>query len=47
MIRALIWNCVDVKKNCNGIWKLFYRNVLLGYYNKNDIREKKLNKVYR
>ena len=24
----------------NGIWKVFYRNVFLGYFNENDIREK-------
>ena len=25
----------------NGIWKVFYRNVFLGYFNENDLRKKK------
>jgi len=24
----------------NGVWKVFYRNVFLGYFNENDTREK-------
>ena len=24
----------------NGIWKVFYRNVFLGYFNEKDIRDK-------
>ncbi len=24
----------------NGIWKIFYRNVFLGYFNENELRNK-------
>jgi len=24
----------------NGIWRVFYRNVFLGYFNKNELRAK-------
>ena len=32
---------VAVEEKGNGIWKVFYRNVFLGYFNEKDIREKK------
>jgi hypothetical protein len=32
---------VAAEEQGNGIWKVFYRNVFLGYFNENDIREKK------
>lgn len=25
----------------NGIWRVFYRNVFLGYFNENELRAKK------
>ena len=40
MTRALIGNRVAAEEIGNGIWKVFYRNVLLGYFNEKDIREK-------
>ena len=40
MTRALIGNRVAAEEIGNGIWKVFYRNVLLGYFNEKNIREK-------
>jgi hypothetical protein len=40
MTRALIGNRVAAEEIGNGIWKVFYRNVTLGYFNEKDIREK-------
>jgi hypothetical protein len=40
MTRALIGKKVGAEEIGNGIWKVFYRNVFLGYFNENDIRVK-------
>lgn len=40
MTKALIGNRVAAEKIGNGIWKVFYRNILLGYFNEKNIREK-------
>ena len=40
MTRALTGNRVAAEEIGNGIWKVFYRNVTLGYFNEKDIREK-------
>jgi hypothetical protein len=32
---------VAAEEQGNGIWKVYYRNVFLGYFNEKDIREKK------
>ena len=40
MTRGLIGRQVAAEELGNGIWKVFYRNVFLGYFNENDIREK-------
>lgn len=38
--RGLIKKKVAAEEQGNGIWKVFYRDVFLGYFNENDIREK-------
>lgn len=43
MTRGLIGKQVGVEEQGNGIWKVFYRNVFLGYFNEKDIREKNRN----
>ena len=40
MTAALTGKQVAAQEIGNGIWKVFYRNVFLGYFNENDIREK-------
>lgn len=40
MTRALIGKKVGAEEIGNGIWKVFYRDVFLGYFNENDIRVK-------
>ena len=40
MTRGLIGRQVAAKELGNGIWKVYYRNVFLGYFNEKDIREK-------
>lgn len=40
MSRALIAKQVGAEELGNGIWKVFYRNVFLGYFNEKDIRKK-------
>jgi len=40
MTRGLIGKQVGAEELGNGIWKVFYRNVFLGYFNEKDIREK-------
>lgn len=40
MTRALIGKQVGAEEIGNGIWKVYYRNVFLGYFNENDIRDK-------
>ena len=40
MSRGLIGRVVAAEEAGNGIWKFFYRNVFLGYFNEKDIREK-------
>ena len=40
LTKALIGKRVGAEEIGNGIWKVFYRNVFLGYFNENDIREK-------
>jgi len=39
--RAAARKQVATEEQGNGIWKVFCRNVFLGYFNENDIREKK------
>ena len=43
MTRGLIGKQVAVEEQGNGIWKVYYRNVFLGYFNEKDIREKNRN----
>jgi transposase InsO family protein len=40
MSRGLIGKQVAAQELGNGVWKVFYRNVFLGYFNENDIRKK-------
>ena len=40
LTRGLIGKKVGAEEIGNGIWKFFYRNVFLGYFNENDIRKK-------
>ena len=40
MTRGLIGKQVGAEELGNGIWKVFYRNVFLGYFNEKNIREK-------
>jgi transposase InsO family protein len=40
MSRGLGGKQVGIEEVGNGIWKVFYRNVFLGYFNENEIREK-------
>ena len=40
LTRALIGKRVGIEEIGNGIWKVFYRSVLLGYFNEKDIRNK-------
>ena len=37
---ALKGKYVGIEELGNGIWKVFYRNVFLGYFNENDLRNK-------
>ena len=39
MSRGLGGKQVGIEEVGNGIWKVFYRNVFLGYFNENKIRE--------
>ena len=40
MTSGLVGKQVAAEELGNGIWKVFYRNVFLGYFNEKDIREK-------
>jgi transposase InsO family protein len=40
LTRGLIGKPVAAEEIGNGIWKVFYRDVFLGYFNEKDIREK-------
>lgn len=40
LTRGLIGKKVGAEEIGNGIWKVFYRNVFLGYFNEKDIRKK-------
>jgi hypothetical protein len=40
LTRGLIGKHVGAEEIGNGIWKVFYRDVFLGYFNEKDIREK-------
>ena len=40
MSRGLIGKQVAAEEIGNSVWKVFYRNVFLGYFNEKDIREK-------
>ncbi len=37
---ALKGKYVGIEDLGNGIWKIFYRNVFLGYFNENELRTK-------
>lgn len=37
---ALIGKQVGAEEIGNGVWKVFYRDVFLGYFNEKDIRNK-------
>ena len=37
---ALKGKYVGIEELGNGVWKVFYRNVLLGYFNENELRNK-------
>ena len=37
---ALKGKYVGIEDLGNGIWKVFYRNVFLGYFNENELRTK-------
>jgi transposase InsO family protein len=38
--RVLIGKKAGIEEIGNGIWKVFYRDVFLGYFNENDLRKK-------
>lgn len=38
------WVSRAAEEQWSGIWKVFYRNVFLGYFNENDLKEKKTQK---
>jgi len=38
---ALKGNYVGIQEINNGIWKIYYKNVFLGYFNENELRNKK------
>jgi len=40
MCRGLISKQVAAEEIGNGVWKVFYRDVFLGYFNENNIRIK-------
>jgi hypothetical protein len=40
MSRGLIGRQVAAEELGNGVWKVYYRNVFLGYFNEKNIREK-------
>jgi len=40
MSSGLIGRQVAAEEIGNGVWKVFYRNVFLGYFNEKDIRDK-------
>ena len=40
MSRGLIGRYIGAEELGNGIWRVYYRNVFLGYFNEKDIREK-------
>ena len=40
MSRGLIGRHIGAEDLGNGIWRVYYRNVFLGYFNEKDIREK-------
>lgn len=40
MSRGLVGKQVGAEELGNGIWKVFYRDVFLGYFNEKDIRDK-------
>ena len=40
LTRALIGKRVAAEEIGNGIWKVFYRNVFLGYFNEKDLRDR-------
>ena len=40
LTRGLIGKNVAAEEIGNGVWKVFYRDVFLGYFNEKDIREK-------
>jgi len=40
MSRGLIGKQVAAQEMGNGVWKVYYRNVFLGYFNEKDIRKK-------
>ena len=40
MSRCLIGRHIGAEDIGDGIWGVYYRNVFLGYFNENDIREK-------
>jgi transposase InsO family protein len=40
LTRALIGKRVAAEEIGNGIWKVFYRNVFLGYFNEKDMRDR-------
>jgi hypothetical protein len=38
--RVLIGRRLGIEEIGNGIWKVYYRDVILGYFSEKDIREK-------
>jgi hypothetical protein len=40
MSRGLIGRHIGAEELGNGIWRVYYRNVFLGYFSEKDIREK-------
>ena len=40
LTRALKGKYVGIQQQGNGIWKVFYRNVFLGFFNENELRNK-------
>ncbi len=40
MTQGLIGKSVGAEEQGNGMWKVYYRDVFIGYFNEKDIRDK-------
>ena len=44
---ALKGKYVGIQEINNGIWRIYYKNVFLGYFNKNELRNKETSIRFR